>query len=222
MVLLHDTCIQVMRGSAAMCLRRFLSGPYIQEQIQREARQNLDDYRKWRLYREDVNSVLKDHEGALRGVYLAYSYATMARSSERSGIKRIQKKFFIDSWQLLLSEAGIFDHTRVDRVQAKLCFLWSRMVSIDEYSRIKESSLTFIDFLEALARLSDVFCCGSIDVPLGYSSGQAENLEILITFMLENISTKCKGNLKIRLEGHSANGKKAADLSRYYRNSAQN
>ena len=146
MVLLHDTCIQVMRGSAAMCLRRFLSGPYIQEQIQREARQNLDDYRKWRLYREDVNFVLKDHEVALRGVYLAYSYATMARSSERSGIKRIQKKFFIDSWQLLLSEAGIFDHTRVDRVQAKLCFLWSRMVSIDEYSRIKESSLTFIDF----------------------------------------------------------------------------
>ena len=201
-----------------MCLRRFLAGPYFQDQVPREAKQDPDEYRKWRLYREDVDIIFKDHEKALRGIYLCYSYHTMNHA--RLGIKRLRRDFFLDSWQAFLSDGGIFDHTEVDRVEAKLCFLWSRMIVTDEYSRVKESTLTFIGFLEAIARLSDVFCCGTTSVALGYSSGIGENLETCLTFMLENIASKCSGTLKISAPGNSANGKKAADLSRWHRKDA--
>jgi|MDSY01.1.fsa_nt_gb hypothetical protein len=208
-----------MRGSAAMCVKRLLSGPYFQDQIPREAKQDLDDYRKYRLYREDVDLIFKDHEKALRGIYLCYSYHTM--NHERSGIKRISRNFFLDSWQSFLADAGIFDHTEVDRVEAKLCFLWSRMLVKDEYNRVKESTLSFTGFLEAIARLSDVFCCGSTCVALGYSSSIDENLQTCLDFMLGTIANKCKGVLKISLEGHSAHGKPAADLKRWYNPDAE-
>ena len=61
----------------------------------------------------------------------------------RLGIKRLRRDFFLDSWQAFLSDGGIFDHTEVDRVEAKLCFLWSRMIVTDEYNRVKMNEHIF-------------------------------------------------------------------------------
>ena len=62
----------------------------------------------------------------------------------------------MDSWLGLL-EAGHLMDTELGLQQAQLCFLWSRMMVVDEikdYSR--HEALSFVDFLEALARVAEL------------------------------------------------------------------
>ena len=62
----------------------------------------------------------------------------------------------MDSWLGLL-ESGHFMDTELGLQQAQLCFLWSRMMVVDEikdYSR--HEALSFVDFLEALARVAEL------------------------------------------------------------------
>ncbi len=62
----------------------------------------------------------------------------------------------MDSWLGLL-EAGHLLDADLGLQQAQLCFLWSRMLVVDEIKDFaRHESLSFVDFLEALARVAEL------------------------------------------------------------------
>lgn len=65
----------------------------------------------------------------------------------------------MEEWLILMNEGGLY-HRYFTQREAKLAFLWSRMKCIDECSNAKSmsraQSLSFLDFLEALGRVSDM------------------------------------------------------------------
>ena len=62
----------------------------------------------------------------------------------------------MDSWLGLL-EAGHMLDADLGLQQAQLCFLWARMVVVDEIKDFaRHESISFVDFLEALARVAEL------------------------------------------------------------------
>jgi hypothetical protein len=62
----------------------------------------------------------------------------------------------VDGWMRMVEEYGLVDDDFTLN-QAVLCYVWSRMATIEEvrdFSRFE--SLTFIDFLEAIALVADM------------------------------------------------------------------
>lgn len=67
----------------------------------------------------------------------------------------------MDSWVALMEAAHLLDLDFM-LTQAQLCYLWGRMGTIDEikdYARYE--SITFVDFMECLARVADMKCLPS-------------------------------------------------------------
>ena len=62
----------------------------------------------------------------------------------------------MDSWLGLLEQGHLLD-AELGLQQAQLCFLWSKMMVIDEIKDFaRHESLSFVDFLEALARVAEL------------------------------------------------------------------
>lgn len=62
----------------------------------------------------------------------------------------------MDSWLGLLEQGHLVD-ADLGLQQAQLCFLWSHMMVIDEIKDFaRHESLSFVDFLEALARVAEL------------------------------------------------------------------
>ena len=75
--------------------------------------------------------------------------------SQKSGRLPLQV-LRMDSWLGLL-EAGHLLDADLGLQQAQLCFLWSRMLVVDEIKDFgRHEALSFVDFLEALARVAEL------------------------------------------------------------------
>ena len=62
----------------------------------------------------------------------------------------------MDSWLGLLEQGHLLD-ADLGLQQAQLCMLWSHMMVVDEIKDFaRHESLSFVDFLEALARVAEL------------------------------------------------------------------
>ena len=92
--------------------------------------------------------MLKKHKEMLKGVYDAYRVRD-ARSGQRPKLMKIEH------WQHIVDACLLVDKDLTLR-ECSLCFAWSRMHVTDEVASFRKlEALTFVDFIEALGRLSD-------------------------------------------------------------------
>jgi hypothetical protein len=104
----------------------------------------------------------------------------------------------------------------VEKGLVKAVFLHSRMLRTDEYDRVKESTLTFLEFLEALCRLADLASEGEWVDPRDQRSDLDANLQALLERLLGNLARTHKGVIYIELPGHRKDGRRGADLRQWY------
>ena len=98
-----------------------------------------------------------------------------------------------------------------------MVFLMSRMVVADEYQRDKECSLSFVDFLEALTRLSDGHASEGVMASTNDNTNEvAESLVKLLDIIFYGIAKFHKGEMRIKAPGSSHDNKKLADMKEYF------
>eukprot|EP00798_Chlamydomonas_sp_ICE-L_P023776 gene23776-9335_t len=108
-----------------------------------------NDFRKERLYNEEVDLVLKKHNVMLKALYSRYRMKPAGGGLRTKSLK-------IEGWGQLMADAKLVD-SQFTLVDSNMAFLWSRMLTIDEIKDYgKYTSLTFVDFLEALGRMADM------------------------------------------------------------------
>ena len=103
-------------------------------------------FRERRLYFEEIAEIFEHHEPFLRAVYGFYSYL--------HGHKQMQMEGWID----MCEHAKLLGpKTGVSKREAKLIYAWSQMQVSDEIKkRNKLISMTFVDFIEAIGRISEI------------------------------------------------------------------
>jgi len=92
--------------------------------VKEEALSPPNDFRKERLYREDVDSLFKKHSSLLRAIYSRYRTKPMG-----GGLR--YKVMKADSWSMLMEDADLID-AQFTLLDAHLCYLRSRMWVQDE------------------------------------------------------------------------------------------
>ena len=108
---------------------------------------DADDFRRDRLYFEEVEVGFRPHLKALRIVYDKYAML------KPDGGK---PTFSLNEWITVLNDGRLIGDELTMR-EARLCFFWSRMVVADEVkNRHKLFTLSWVEFLEALARIADM------------------------------------------------------------------
>jgi len=116
-----------------------------------EALLDPDEFRRERLYNEDVDILLKERRPFLEAVF--DHYRQLACSLDNPG------RLDMVEWLEFMSESGLY-HKYFTQREAKLAFIWARLRWRDESSSVAQwnrtRSLTFLDFLEALGRVADM------------------------------------------------------------------
>ncbi|KAG2452449.1 hypothetical protein HYH02_002691 [Chlamydomonas schloesseri] len=111
-----------------------------------EARVDPNDFRCNRFYTEQVEAVLKEYHDLLFAAFKLY------KARDRC------KLFWPEHWAAFLDSNKLLGlATGVERREAKLIYGWSQALVTDELRRRQRAvSLTFWDFVEAVARLADL------------------------------------------------------------------
>ena len=122
---------------------------------QPEARVEGNFFRMNRLYTENVDLLLTSKKVLLRAIFDHYRSISIEPGAGAVGDARLD----MEEWLILINESGIY-HRYFNVREAKLAMLWSRMKQIDESATAKNmskaQSLSFLDFLEAIGRCSDL------------------------------------------------------------------
>lgn len=105
-----------------------------------------NDFRERKLYFEEIAEFFEDHEPFLRAVYTFYAHL------------RGHKLMQMEGWISMCEACCLLGpKTGVSKRELKLIYAWSQMQISDEIKkRNKMISLTFVDFLEAVARLAEL------------------------------------------------------------------
>lgn len=113
-----------------------------------EALLDRNEFRRTRLYFEEVDDVLKKHRA-----FLTHAYNSRRIRDLRSGLR--PKTMKLEHWQALMDDCLLVDRELTMR-EVTLCYSWSRMGVSDEVGKYdKVDGATFVDFLEALGRVAD-------------------------------------------------------------------
>ena len=122
-----------------------------------EALVDPNTWRQLRLYTYDMDRSLTTHWELLSAIFKLYK----ARDKT--------KYFAIEHWGTLLDQAQLLNsHTKLERKEAKLIFVWSQIMVADELKRRKRAvGLVFFDFVEAIARVADFISPLSTEELLG-------------------------------------------------------
>jgi hypothetical protein len=105
------------------------------------------------IYTEQVDDVLRAHEGSLRVLFAAVC-DLQEYTMDHGGLTN--RLFTYASWRTLLREFSLIDQNCTDK-DVMLCFNWSKMQTVNEQdaiSRVKMTHASFEDFLEMLCRLA--------------------------------------------------------------------
>eukprot|EP00937_MAST-01D_sp_MAST-1D-sp2_P003129 g3129.t1 len=111
-------------------------------------------WRSARLYTESTHMVLKAYTGSLRELFNAYAADPEPHLSAKPDPRRY--RLTIDSLFRLLEDRGMLDDDKLPKRDIALGFLQAKMVYIDEVAAKQRKMLTFVDFLEVVARLSEI------------------------------------------------------------------
>lgn len=107
---------------------------------------NAQPWRDEKYWCEDCDDVLKKHKQILDTVYAKYS---------EKKVKPGEKKFMsLEELIDLCKHANLFDENFVER-DVNLAFNTAMMTQMDELNSEKFFRMTFVEFLEALARIAD-------------------------------------------------------------------
>jgi hypothetical protein len=121
----------------------------IQPNMPPEACVTSNDFRRNRLYFEEMDLIYEKHLRTLKALYSRY-----LTRPKGGGLRSKQLK--MDGWMQMLDDAGFIDDQFALRY-AKMCFVWARMNVFDEFKNAERlESLTFVDFLEVLGRSADI------------------------------------------------------------------
>jgi hypothetical protein len=110
--------------------------------------QDEDEYRRKRLYCEEMDILYDGHLELLKALYSRY------RLPPREGGVRA-KRMKLDDWMLLFEDVKLVDDFFTIR-DLKCCFVFARMTAIDEYAIRMNEYITFVDFLDALGRVAEL------------------------------------------------------------------
>lgn len=116
--------------------------------LSNEAVYDSNLFRKERLYFEENDILYKKHLPTLKAIYQRY------RLPPQAGAVRT-KLMRLEGWSLFLENAGLVT-TDFTLTEARLCWLWCRMLTSDEVGMYEHNvKVTFVDFLDALGRTAD-------------------------------------------------------------------
>ena len=134
--------------------------------LSNEAIYDPNDFRRDRLYFEENDLIYKKHLPMLKTIYSRY------RLPPTPGAVRT-KMMRLEGWSLMLEEGGLisFDFTLNE---ARLCWLWCRMLVSDEVGLYDNNvRVTFVDMLDALGRVADYM---SLPTEVEYKKHQFANI----------------------------------------------
>lgn len=126
---------------------------------------NKFNHHQWRVdryWKEEVDTVYKSYLPVVRGIYKKYS-----------GQKTLpgQKKFMcLEEFNKLVSEAGMLTDNCGER-DATLAFNLSMMNQVDELNSDRVYQMQFVEFLEALARITEKYS----PLPYGFEAQNIQN-----------------------------------------------
>lgn len=110
------------------------------------ASHDANEYRRHHLYNEELNAVLERNLPILRILHEKYLIAQPGARKPVMGIEQ---------WKAFLQDTGCLNEDFTMR-EGKMVFCWSKMNVADELrDEVRNQSLTFTDFLEALCRVAD-------------------------------------------------------------------
>ena len=117
-----------------------------------EAIVKANDFRSNRLYNEETDHYLRTRKQLLQAMYSRYRLKPAA-----GGLR--PKVLRIEGWLQMIEHTNLLSINNAFTInQAKYCFMFARMIVIDELKDEKRwRSLTFVDFLDALGRVADNF-----------------------------------------------------------------
>ncbi|KAG2424357.1 hypothetical protein HXX76_014566 [Chlamydomonas incerta] len=129
-----------------------------------EAKVEANDFRRNRFYTRHVEEVLKEHYDLLLAMFKLY------KARDRSRL------FWPEHWAAFLDSNKLLGlATGVERREAKLIFGWSQALVTDELRRRQRAvSLTFWDFVEAVARLADLISAPDHEDIIAYFLSEGE------------------------------------------------
>ena len=121
--------------------------PYIKPN---EALFNPQKWREEQYWNEECDTVLKSYLPILQDLYSKYSGA-----KSKPGMKKFVS---LEELQRLATEAAILDDNLVER-DIVVAYNLSMMTQLDELNSDRIFQMSFVEFLEALARISNVAAC---------------------------------------------------------------
>eukprot|EP00943_MAST-04B_sp_MAST-4B-sp1_P009198 g9198.t1 len=127
---------------------RMLCEQNIKPNLDDEAIHDSNQFRKHRLYFEDVDKCMKKHMSRLKMIFKVFA-------KPKVGFTKFDL-MDMEEWFFLLKCCDLFDEDFTQR-EGKLAFAWAQMAVADEVRRrLQFKCITFEDFLEALARVCDM------------------------------------------------------------------
>ncbi|GMI01967.1 hypothetical protein TrST_g6106 [Triparma strigata] len=178
-----------------------------------EAIEDDDDYRRKRLYTFGVNDVLEKYKSTLYACHVVYPVSNHKMRTKKAELKL--ELFGLDDWERLMSDSEMYQNG-LNRSDSKAAFMKARMQVTDEIThRQKDTSLSLVDFYEALCRSADYWSVEGGMSSGGFSGSPAENLERFLLKMFEGLAVSWKGELRCQCHGHAWDQKKFASLMRW-------
>jgi len=110
---------------------------------------NKNEFRRTRLYNEEVNDILKPKLPVLKEIFITY-----CKGKPHSRTK--YPIMSIEEWCDFLNAVNMIDDDFTKR-EARLSFTWAKMRNSDEVkNRDRITSMNFMDYLEGLGRVSEM------------------------------------------------------------------
>jgi hypothetical protein len=171
-----------------------------------------DVYRKKNLYTHQVCRVLERYKVILSAAFICYPVSNHKMRTKKPELKL--ELFGLDDWERLMAETTMYQKG-LNRPDAKAAFMRARMHVTDEIvHRDLYTSITLIDFYEALARAADYWACGGSHL-VNDETDTATNLENFLKHMVQGLAVHWKGELRVNCHGHGLDQKKFCSLDKY-------